>query len=313
MAAGTVTDSGFMKRPAPLAIPSGGALLCAAFLCAGLPGAVPAFAQFNGPFDAPRPPGSVGRPQPQQPQPQWQAPSQQAPSQQAPSQQAPSQQVPPQQMPQQQAVAPAPRPGGIQSEDLPAPGGRQRPGPPGPPPQAAVPAAVPAPAPAEVVTAPPAQRIGNPTAVFAGLDKITGRITSFDSAIGETVQFGALQVTARACYSRPPTETPLTDGFVEVDEVTLQGEVRRIFTGWMFAASPGLHGVEHAVYDVWLVDCKGGAQAADPPPATPASAAPSRQQQPRQGQGGQGGGQGTPQQRPQRQPAAPPSPPAPIR
>jgi hypothetical protein len=179
-----------------------------------------------------------------------------------------------------------------------------------------------------VVTAPPAQRITNPTAVFSGLDKITGRITSFESAIGETVQFGALQVTARACYSRPPTETALTDGFVEVDEVTLQGEVRRIFTGWMFAASPGLHGVEHAVYDVWLVDCKGGAQAvADAQPATSAAAPPSRQQQPRQGQSGQGaapprqgqqGGQGTSQQqRPQRQqqPAAAPAtaPPPPPR
>jgi hypothetical protein len=83
------------------------------------------------------------------------------------------------------------------------------------------------------------------------------------------VQFGALQVTARACYSRPPTETPLTDGFVEVDEVTLQGEVRRIFTGWMFAASPGLHAVEHAIYDVWLTDCKGGA-----PPVADVAAAP---------------------------------------
>jgi hypothetical protein len=130
-----------------------------------------------------------------------------------------------------------------------------------------------------MVTPPPPQRISNPTAVFSGLDKITGRITAFDAAIGETVQFGALQVTARACYSRPPTEMPLTDGFVEVDEVTLQGDVRRIFTGWMFAASPGLHGVEHAVYDVWLVDCKGGAQAAaaESLPATSA-AAPSRQQ-----------------------------------
>jgi hypothetical protein len=111
--------------------------------------------------------------------------------------------------------------------------------------------------------------------MFSGLDKITGRITAFDAAIGETVQFGALQVTARACYSRPPTETPLTDGFVEVDEVTLQGEVRRIFTGWMFAASPGLHAVEHPIYDVWLVDCKGGAQTvADTQPTTSAAAPP---------------------------------------
>ncbi|MGU9978607.1 DUF2155 domain-containing protein [Phreatobacter sp. HK31-P] len=113
-----------------------------------------------------------------------------------------------------------------------------------------------APAPDETVIAPPRQRITNPTAVFSGLDKITGRIISFDVAIDETVQFGALQVTPRVCYTRPPTETPQTTSFVEVDEVTLGGEVRRIYGGWMFAASPGLSGVEHAVYDVWLTDCK---------------------------------------------------------
>jgi hypothetical protein len=100
--------------------------------------------------------------------------------------------------------------------------------------------------------------VANPVAEFAGLDKITGRIISFDVAIDETVQFGALQVTPKVCYSRPPTETPQTDTFVEVDEVTLQGEIKRIFTGWMFAASPGLHGVEHPIYDVWITDCKGG-------------------------------------------------------
>ncbi len=94
----------------------------------------------------------------------------------------------------------------------------------------------------EVVAEPPAQKIVNKGALFSGLDKITGRIINFDVSIGETVQFGALQVTPRACYTRPPTETPNTDAFVEVDEVTLQGEVKRIFTGWMFAASPGLHG-----------------------------------------------------------------------
>ncbi|PTW60278.1 hypothetical protein C8N35_105282 [Breoghania corrubedonensis] len=108
-----------------------------------------------------------------------------------------------------------------------------------------------------------AERINNPVAEFAGLDKITGRIISFDVYIGEKVQFGALQVTPRVCYSRPPTEQPQTDAFVEVDEITLNNEVRRIFTGWMFAASPGLHAVEHPVYDVWLTDCK---QSSNVPP-----------------------------------------------
>ena len=102
-----------------------------------------------------------------------------------------------------------------------------------------------------------ADKIKHPTAVFSGLDKITGRIISFEAAIGETVQFGSLQITPRVCYSRPPTEAPQTDAFTEVDEVLENKSTHRIFTGWMFADSPGLHGVEHPVYDIWLTDCKG--------------------------------------------------------
>ena len=116
----------------------------------------------------------------------------------------------------------------------------------------------PPPPPEEVILEPPANKIPNPTAVFSGLDKITGRIINFEVTMNETVRFGALEVTPRACYTRPPTENANTDGFIEVDELTLQGELKRIFTGWMFAASPGLHGVEHPVYDIWLTDCKGG-------------------------------------------------------
>lgn len=115
-----------------------------------------------------------------------------------------------------------------------------------------------------------AGEIHNPTAVFAGLDKITGRIISFDVAIDETVQFGTLQITPRVCLTRPQTEAPLTEGFVEVDEVESAKQSKRVFSGWMFAASPGLHGVEHPVYDVWLKDCKGGKEVV----ASPANASP---------------------------------------
>ncbi|GLK80932.1 hypothetical protein GCM10008174_26730 [Methylopila turkensis] len=106
----------------------------------------------------------------------------------------------------------------------------------------------------------PTPRIENPVAVFNGLDKITGRITEFDVAIDRTVAFGALQVTPRICYTRPPTEQPNTTSYVEVVETTLGDEQKKIFSGWMFAASPGLSSVEHPIYDVWLVDCKGGAR-----------------------------------------------------
>jgi hypothetical protein len=217
-----------------------------------------------------------------------------------------SDQPPAQPLPAPMNLPPANRPGGgnIQSQPLAPPPGTAPPPqamtpPPVPPPQGTAapvptlpglppgirqpPGAPPhqsnAPQPGdEIVVEPPPQRISNPTAVFSGLDKITGRIISFDVAINETVQFGALQVTPRVCYSRPPTETPNTDAFVEVDEVTLQGEIKRIFTGWMFAASPGLHAVEHPIYDVWLTDCKGGKNpnVAEVPPDQPPPKQPAR-------------------------------------
>jgi hypothetical protein len=109
-----------------------------------------------------------------------------------------------------------------------------------------------------IVAAPAfADKIKHPTATFNGLDKITGRIIAFDVAINETVQFGSLQITPRVCFSRPLTEAPQTDAFAEVDEVVGDKTYNRIFSGWMFADSPGLHGVEHPVYDIWLTDCKG--------------------------------------------------------
>jgi hypothetical protein len=218
---------------------------------------------FNNLFNPPRPPADVPNvrraPPPFFPQRELPPPRSDAP--------------PEEPLPAPMALPPRERPnrGIIQSEELAPPPGAEptdraiapvpgAPGsqPPGTPQQQQQPAALDSPQ-DQVVVAPPPQRIKNPHAVFAGLDKITGRIISFDVALDETVQFGALQVTPKACYSRPPTETPQTDAFVEVDEVTLQGEIKRIFTGWMFAASPGLHAVEHPIYDVWLTNCKGGA------------------------------------------------------
>jgi len=99
-------------------------------------------------------------------------------------------------------------------------------------------------------------RIENKVAVFSALDKVTATIKKLEVPVGETVEFGALKVTPRACFSRPPTELPKTSTFVEVDEIQLDGQVKRIFTGWMFAESPGLHAVEHPVFDVWLTECQ---------------------------------------------------------
>jgi hypothetical protein len=265
---------------------------------------VPAAAQFGWIFgDPPRPPSNVPGARPQQPPQSYPRDPDYPP----PPNYPPAANYPPD-------YPPGGQPPGVQSRSLPPPPGapldpapraplpppsgaaldpapRALTPPPGSAPTNLAPNLGPAPGPAprgrgpadtspqpgdEVITEPPPQRIVNKSALFSGLDKITGRIISFDVAIGETVQFGALQVTPRTCFTRPTTETQNTDAFIEVEEVTLQGEVRRIFTGWVFAASPGLHAVEHPIYDIWLTDCKNPVVVAEPvaPAPTPAAAPP---------------------------------------
>jgi hypothetical protein len=281
---------GFMLRLAALLVVFGGTLAAGA-----------AQAQSNVFGEPPRPPADVpGGPLPPQPPPV--------------GAQFPS--YPAERQPSAIQAQPLPPPPGAVAAPPAAQRARVSPPPANPPPQGANPPPQPAnpppPQPADtspqpddtVVTEMPSQKIPNGRAVFSGLDKITGRIISFDVGIGETVQFGALQVTARVCYTRPPTEATNTDAFVEVDEVTLQGEIKRIFNGWMFAASPGLHAVEHPIYDVWLTDCASpqpmqvAQPAVQPPPAAPSPARAPAPAKPRQAA-------------PTRQQAQPPVAPAP--
>lgn len=101
-----------------------------------------------------------------------------------------------------------------------------------------------------------AARVANPIAVFSGLDKITGLTTTFEAKIGEEKRFGGLYVKADACYTRDVTEEPKTTSFVEVEEIESDNSRKKIFSGWMFAESPGLSAVEHPIYDVWLTGCR---------------------------------------------------------
>lgn len=108
---------------------------------------------------------------------------------------------------------------------------------------------------AAMVSPAAADRVENQVAVFSALDKVTAHISKIEIELNKTATFGALKITPRACYSRPPTDEPKTTTFVEIDETQLDGSEKRIFTGWMFAESPGIYGLEHPTYDVWLTHC----------------------------------------------------------
>lgn len=105
------------------------------------------------------------------------------------------------------------------------------------------------------------------------LDKITGRATDIVVKTDAPVTFGSLRIDLRACFQAPPEEVPESAAFLRItstqpvaaeiiDAAAAAGNARPqqstdpvLFSGWMYASSPGLNALEHPVYDVWVIRC----------------------------------------------------------
>jgi hypothetical protein len=91
--------------------------------------------------------------------------------------------------------------------------------------------------------------------VLRGLDKITGRPTNIYAPVGVPVKFATLVITARYCYSTPPSEPPETTAFLQITDNRPDKSARQVFSGWMLASSPSLNALQHPLYDVWVISC----------------------------------------------------------
>ncbi len=109
----------------------------------------------------------------------------------------------------------------------------------------------------------PTRRQRRPVVIVEAIDKITAESMRFEVAVGgRPVRFNkTLIFTARACEVSAPDE-PVEDSIAYMD-VSIQprgavraSEPRQIFRGWMFASSPGVSGLQHPIYDAWIVGCK---------------------------------------------------------
>lgn len=98
-----------------------------------------------------------------------------------------------------------------------------------------------------------------PIAVLWALDKITAKITVLEIPIGQSRRFGSLQITPRRCLLHPPTAPPEAKAYIEIAELNHRGKKAALLSHWIFASSPGISGLQHPVYDIWLRDCKSAA------------------------------------------------------
>lgn len=95
-----------------------------------------------------------------------------------------------------------------------------------------------------------------PVVKLKSLDKITARTETFEARVGSTVQFGPLFIKVQACRKSDPIEEPESAAFLQIWEIDTEEKAQWVFSGWMFASSPALSPMDHALYDVWVLDCQ---------------------------------------------------------
>ena len=88
------------------------------------------------------------------------------------------------------------------------------------------------------------------------LNKITARIDELDLALNRPVRFGTLEITLFHCAYKPPEEPPEHAAFIKIQDLGYSDNASKtVFSGWMFASSPAVSSLEHAVYDVSVIAC----------------------------------------------------------
>lgn len=91
---------------------------------------------------------------------------------------------------------------------------------------------------------------------IGALNKVSGKVSKLIIEDDGEIFFGSLKIIAHTCTKSPPEEPPENKAFLEVWDIKYNQESKKIFNGWMFSSSPSISALEHAVYDVWIIDCK---------------------------------------------------------
>ena len=94
------------------------------------------------------------------------------------------------------------------------------------------------------------------SARLQALDKVTARVTILEAPVGGSVAFGSLTINLRACQGRAPEEVPDAAAWMQITDSRAAAGSAPAFIGWMFANSPGVHMLEHPVYDIRVLECR---------------------------------------------------------
>jgi hypothetical protein len=97
----------------------------------------------------------------------------------------------------------------------------------------------------------------NITINLLGLDKITAKTSKINIKIGKTKKFGLLEIKAIKCGTTDSIDEKSKAAYIQIKDLSdNQNEKVFVFNGWTFSSSTSLRPIDHAVYDIWLVDCE---------------------------------------------------------
>jgi hypothetical protein len=93
------------------------------------------------------------------------------------------------------------------------------------------------------------------TTVLVALNKVSGKTSKIKAEDNNEIVFGTLKIIVRTCKKSLPEDPPENSAFIQIWDIKFDKEEKKIFSGWMFSSSPSISAMNHAVYDVWVIDC----------------------------------------------------------
>ena len=97
--------------------------------------------------------------------------------------------------------------------------------------------------------------IASSVTVLGTLNKVSGKISKIKIEDNNETYFGTLKIIVKTCNKSLPEDPPENSAFIQIWNQKLDKEEIKIFSGWMFSSSPSISALDHAVYDVWVIDC----------------------------------------------------------
>ena len=88
------------------------------------------------------------------------------------------------------------------------------------------------------------------------LDKVSSKTSQLSLNIEQETKFENLIIKILKCKNSEFDDNPEITAYIQVKDLTDENNNEVfVFNGWMFSSSPSITPFDHAVYDIWLVNC----------------------------------------------------------